>query len=60
MLRSKLREGTEVIVTLPPERVMSALEPIREPKKTPHTDDMNLSAEDRAQLRLRPMFRVAQ
>ncbi len=30
-LRSKLREGTEVIVTFPPERVMSALEPIRQP-----------------------------
>jgi two-component system cell cycle sensor histidine kinase PleC len=27
-LRSKLREGTEVIVTFPPERVMSALAPI--------------------------------
>jgi two-component system cell cycle sensor histidine kinase PleC len=35
-LKSKLREGTEVIVTFPPERVMSALEPIPEPaaKKT--------------------------
>ena len=30
-LRSKLREGTEVIVTFPPERVMSALPPIQEP-----------------------------
>lgn len=60
VLRSKLREGTEVIVTFPPERVMSALEPIREPKKPPHTDDMHLSPEDRAQLRRRPMFRVAQ
>ncbi|HSV25813.1 MAG TPA: ATP-binding protein [Xanthobacteraceae bacterium] len=27
-LKSKLREGTEVIVTFPPERVMSALEPM--------------------------------
>lgn len=27
-LRSKLREGTEVIVTLPPERVMAALAPV--------------------------------
>ncbi len=59
-LRSKLREGTEVIVTFPPERVMSALEPIREPapKKAGENDDMHLSAEDRAQLRRRPMFRV--
>ena len=30
-LKSKLREGTEVIVTFPPERVMSALERIDEP-----------------------------
>jgi two-component system cell cycle sensor histidine kinase PleC len=30
-LRSKLREGTEVIVTFPPERVMSALGPLEEP-----------------------------
>ncbi len=29
-LKSKLREGTEVIVTFPPERVMAALEPIKE------------------------------
>jgi two-component system cell cycle sensor histidine kinase PleC len=62
VLRSKLREGTEVIVTFPPERVMSALEPIREhaTKESPTTDGMNLSAEDKAQLRRRPMFRVAE
>ena len=30
-LRSKLREGTEVVVTFPPERVMSALAPISDP-----------------------------
>ena len=29
-LKSKLRIGTEVIVTLPPERVMSALAPMTE------------------------------
>jgi two-component system cell cycle sensor histidine kinase PleC len=27
-LKSKLREGTEVVVTFPPERVMTALEPV--------------------------------
>jgi two-component system cell cycle sensor histidine kinase PleC len=60
VLRSKLREGTEVVVTVPPERVMSALEPIPEaaPKKSTENDDMNLSAEDRAQLRRRPMFGI--
>jgi two-component system cell cycle sensor histidine kinase PleC len=30
-LKSKLRIGTEVIVTFPPERVMSALAPVAEP-----------------------------
>jgi two-component system, cell cycle sensor histidine kinase PleC len=30
-LKSKLREGTEVIVTFPPERVMTALAPIKDP-----------------------------
>jgi len=30
-LKSKLREGTEVIVTFPPERVMAALGPLSEP-----------------------------
>jgi two-component system, cell cycle sensor histidine kinase PleC len=60
-LRSKLREGTEVIVTFPPERVMSALEPIREPPaRKPNDDDMHLSAEDRAKLRRKPMFRVGE
>jgi two-component system cell cycle sensor histidine kinase PleC len=29
-LKSKLREGTEVVVTFPPERVMAALEPVIE------------------------------
>jgi two-component system cell cycle sensor histidine kinase PleC len=59
-LRSKLREGTEVIVTFPPERVMSALEPMPEQKPKPpsDTDGLNLSAEDRAQLRRKPMFRI--
>src|SRR6195256_856251 len=60
VLRSKLREGTEVVVTVPPERGMSALEPLPEaaPKKSTENDDMNLSAEDRAQLRRRPMFGI--
>jgi two-component system cell cycle sensor histidine kinase PleC len=62
-LRSKLREGTEVIVTFPPERVMSALEPIREaaPKRDGGLGlDVTLSAEDRARLRRKPMFRVGE
>src|SRR6201997_1058953 len=46
-LKSKLRIGTEVIVTFPPERVMSALAPVEEPPSlqpdlndpTPVTDE---------------------
>jgi two-component system cell cycle sensor histidine kinase PleC len=34
-LRSKLRIGTEVVVTFPPERVMSALAPISEGGRAP-------------------------
>jgi two-component system cell cycle sensor histidine kinase PleC len=30
-LKSKLRIGTEVVITFPPERVMSALAPLEEP-----------------------------
>jgi two-component system cell cycle sensor histidine kinase PleC len=39
-LKSKLRIGTEVIVTFPPERVMSALAPIPDhaPPIQPHAD----------------------
>jgi two-component system cell cycle sensor histidine kinase PleC len=47
-LRSKLREGTEVVVTFPPERVMSALEPIRQPSPPlqPHIDTGEHSRDD--------------
>src|SRR5271163_3081197 len=47
-LKSKLRIGTEVIVTFPPERVMSALGPISDaasPPIQPHTE-VSSSAED--------------
>lgn len=37
-LKSKLRVGTEVIVALPPERVMSALAPLAEPAPTLQPD----------------------
>jgi two-component system cell cycle sensor histidine kinase PleC len=39
-LNSKLREGTEVIITFPPERVMSALAPISEPSPSIQPDDL--------------------
>jgi two-component system cell cycle sensor histidine kinase PleC len=37
-LKSKLRIGTEVIVTFPPERVMSALAPVEETSMTLQPD----------------------
>jgi two-component system, cell cycle sensor histidine kinase PleC len=37
-LKSKLREGTEVIITFPPERVMSALARIEAPPTQPTTE----------------------
>ncbi len=49
-LRSKLRVGTEVVVTLPPERVMSALAPVMEPAPSlqPQTDIPILPPEQKA------------
>src|SRR6201993_2517094 len=43
-LRSKLREGTEVIVTFPPERVMSALEPISDGATAPIAPQGDMSS----------------
>jgi two-component system cell cycle sensor histidine kinase PleC len=37
-LKSRVRFGTEVIVTVPPERVMSALGPYEEPSRPPDQD----------------------
>jgi two-component system, cell cycle sensor histidine kinase PleC len=46
-LKSKLRIGTEVIVTFPPERVMAALAPISEgaPPLQPHSSEMSSSSD---------------
>jgi len=44
-LKSKLREGTEVIVTFPPERVMAALEPVVEEPTTTIFDPPPLEPE---------------
>ncbi|MCC6887687.1 MAG: sensor histidine kinase [Hyphomicrobiales bacterium] len=58
-LKSKLRIGTEVIVTFPPERVMSALAPLTEPAPPmqPQGDPPPQSAPQAAG-RKRPLFRV--
>jgi len=56
-LRSKLREGTEVIVTFPPERVMSALAPIEEP--SPSLQPAAASAHlGRGDAHTRPLFKA--
>jgi two-component system cell cycle sensor histidine kinase PleC len=59
-LKSKLRIGTEVIVTFPPERVMSALAPMAEPapRMQPHSD-MSSSADDMPGRKQRSLFGAA-
>ena len=43
-LKSKLRIGTEVIITFPPERVMSALAPVADDSVTPLQPDTTYTA----------------
>ncbi|WP_441517951.1 sensor histidine kinase [Bradyrhizobium sp. 2TAF24] len=50
-LKSKLRIGTEVIVTFPPERVMSALAPMREPAPPLQPAERSYLSGDTAQRR---------
>ncbi len=59
-LKSKLRIGTEVVVTFPPERVMSALAPLFEaaPSIQPQAEPQTSQQINRAQLRKRPLFRI--
>jgi two-component system cell cycle sensor histidine kinase PleC len=56
-LKSKLRIGTEVIVTFPPERVMSALAPMTEeaPPLQPESAGGS-SADDRGRPRNKPIM----
>jgi two-component system cell cycle sensor histidine kinase PleC len=58
-LKSKLRIGTEVIVTFPPERVVAALTPMPEhaPPITSATEP-DLSPEEKRRLSRRPLFRA--
>jgi two-component system, cell cycle sensor histidine kinase PleC len=58
-LKSKLRIGTEVIVTFPPERVVSAMAPM--PEHAPPiaaTAEPDVSPEEKRRLRRRPLFRA--
>lgn len=56
-LKSKLRVGTEVVVTLPPERVMSALAPLKNDVPSIQPQD-GLTEEQRAATRKKPLFHV--
>jgi two-component system, cell cycle sensor histidine kinase PleC len=56
-LKSKLRIGTEVIITFPPERVMSALAPMAEeaPPLQPETIN-NAITDEKRRARNRPIM----
>jgi two-component system, cell cycle sensor histidine kinase PleC len=56
-LKSKLREGTEVLVTFPPERVMSALAPVVEPAPSIEPDPIPEAPERNSAVH-RPLFKV--
>jgi two-component system, cell cycle sensor histidine kinase PleC len=62
-LRSKLRIGTEVVVTFPPERVVTAMAPMKPvsdepaPPLTPPTEPI-LTPEEKRRLTRRSLFRV--
>ncbi len=60
VLKSKLRIGTEVIVTFPPERVVAAMAPVTEdaPPIAPTPGEPILTPEERSRLRRRPLFRA--
>jgi two-component system cell cycle sensor histidine kinase PleC len=55
-LKSKLREGTEVIVTFPPERVMSALAPVVVPGPSIQPESSGQGEQGRPALR--PLFKM--
>ena len=58
-LKSKLRIGTEVIVTFPPERVVAAMAPM--PEHAPpiaSATEPDLSPEEKRRLSRRPLFRA--
>jgi two-component system, cell cycle sensor histidine kinase PleC len=58
-LKSKLRIGTEVVVTFPPERVVAAMAPMTEnapPLVSPA--DLELTPEEKRRISRRPLFRA--
>ncbi len=61
-LKSKLRIGTEVIVTFPPERVMSGLAPLSEPAPSilppqAEPESVSIPTDKSASMLRRPLFR---
>jgi two-component system cell cycle sensor histidine kinase PleC len=63
VLKSKLRIGTEVVVTFPPERVVAAMAPVRSmmdhaPPLAPAPGEPILSPEEKRRLSRRPLFRA--
>ncbi len=58
-LKSKLRIGTEVVVTFPPERVVAGMAPIEQsPPTQPAPGEPVLTPEERQRLQRRPLFRA--
>jgi two-component system, cell cycle sensor histidine kinase PleC len=59
-LKSKLRIGTEVVVTFPPERVVAAMAPMamHSPPTVPSPGEPVLTPEERQRLSRRPLFRA--
>jgi len=55
-LKSKLRIGTEVIVTFPPERVMSALAPVQEEAPPLQPDDAATVTDEKHRARHKPIM----
>ncbi len=63
VLKSKLRIGTEVVVTFPPERVVAAMAPVRSmmdhaPPLAPAPGEPILSLEEKRRLSRRSLFRA--
>ncbi len=63
VLKSKLRIGTEVVVTFPPERVVAAMAPMSSmmdhaPPIAPTPGEPVLTPEEKRQLSRRPLFRA--
>ncbi|HET8666932.1 MAG TPA: HAMP domain-containing sensor histidine kinase [Terriglobales bacterium] len=57
-LKSKLRIGTEVIVTFPPERVVAGMAPITDQAPPIASDQPEIPPDEKRRLNRRPLFRA--